>query len=274
MTILIGLIEKVVAKELKSNILFLFQPAEEGLGGAKKILKSGIFDCYNIKEAYALHVNGKLPLGLVSSKPGIFFANTEEFNIYFKGESSHTANPEKGKDAIQAALSFYQMMNNHIIKSFSPKDSVIFHTGKIEGGNVRNAIADKCFLKGTMRSLSDDNHEKLKRLISKVKKAIEETYEVKIELEYPNFYRHVSNDELLFKKLKAVCKKFDYDFKQADTAMTGEDFGYLAQKFSGLLFWLGTSEKNNYDLHSSKFLPSEKAISFGLEIMFLMANSK
>jgi N-acetyldiaminopimelate deacetylase len=97
MTILLGLIEKVSNERIEQNILFLFQPAEEGKGGAKRILDTGTLDKFPIKETYALHVKGDIPVGTVSTKPGIFFANTEEVDIVFTGIGAHVALADRSR---------------------------------------------------------------------------------------------------------------------------------------------------------------------------------
>ncbi len=268
MTILLGLIERVVREELQENILFLFQPAEEGLGGAEKIIQTGILDKFKISEAYALHISGNLPVGTVSSKKGIFFANSQEIDIIFKGKSAHIAYPEKGKDALAAGIDFYHSVLVNIQKNFSIPQTVRCFFGKIAAGTTRNVIASECILEGTFRSFFDNDHEKIKEILEMATEEISIKHQIKPEIKYLSFYKHVSNDAELYAKLKKICKSGKYKFKDAEAVFTGEDYGFFAEKYKGILFWLGANQGEKQDIHSSKFLPDEKAIEVGIEIFF------
>ncbi|NLN85252.1 MAG: N-acetyldiaminopimelate deacetylase, partial [Candidatus Cloacimonetes bacterium] len=102
MTVLLGLIERVVSQALPRNLLFLFQPAEEGEGGAQSVLAEGLIQEYEVEAAFALHVASGLPVGTVSSRAGIFFGIPQEFDVSFIGRSAHAAFPEKGVNALFA----------------------------------------------------------------------------------------------------------------------------------------------------------------------------
>ena len=273
MTILLGLIEKVVREKLEENILFLFQPAEEGKGGAQRIIKTGIFKDYHISEAYALHVTGNLPAGTISSKKGIFFANSQEADILFKGKSAHVAFPENGIDALEAGAEFYNSVNDRIKKNFSVPQTIRCFFGRISAGTARNIIASECRLEGTFRSFFDDDHEKIKEILEMTLEDISQKYQVKSEIKYLSFYKHVFNNAELFTKLKQYCKNLKYKFLEAEAVFTGEDFGFFAEKYKGLLFWLGANQGEKQDLHSSKFLPDEKAIEVGINILFDLLSS-
>ncbi len=269
MTILIGLIEKVVTDNLNENLLFLFQPAEEGKGGAMRILNTGIFDKFDISEAYSLHVNGEMKTGEIASKPGIFFANTQEIEVVFKGRSAHVAFAEKGINALTAGAEFYLEIEKEIMRKFPIRKQVICAFGKMNAGVVMNAVPAECRLEGTFRAFTDKDHEILKALIENIKSQIAKKHGVDAEIIHKSYYKEVSNDEKLFKKLKLKALETQIEFKEAKMVFTGEDFGFFTEKYNGLLFWLGVGKKDsNADLHSPKFLPDEKAINIGVEIFF------
>jgi N-acetyldiaminopimelate deacetylase len=267
MTILIGLIEKIIHANLKENLLFLFQPAEEGMGGATRILCTGILDKFEVSEAYALHVNGGLETGEIASKIGIFFANTQEIEVVFKGRSAHVAFAEKGINALTAGAEFYLQIEEAIKKKFPIGKTVICSFGKMNAGVVMNAVPDECRLEGTFRAFADEDHEALKKLIEQVKTRIAEKHKIKAEIIYKAYYKEVVNNEMLLEKLKEKATELDIDFIEAEKVFTGEDFGFFTEKYKGLLFWLGVGN-NSADLHSPQFLPDEKAIDIGVELFF------
>ena len=269
MTILLGLIEKVVTNNIDENILFLFQPAEEGKGGATRIINTKILDRFDISEAYALHVNGELKTGEIASKPGIFFANTQEIEVVFNGRSAHVAFAEKGINALTAGTEFYLEIEEEIKREFPIGKPVICAFGKMNAGVVMNAIPAECRLEGTFRAFTNEDHEILNALLENVKSKIAKKHDIDTEIIYKAFYKEVINDEKLFEKLKVKASEMQIEFKEAEMVFTGEDFGFFTDKYSGLLFWLGVgNEDDNVDLHSPQFLPNEEAIDVGVNIFF------
>ncbi len=270
MTILLGLIDEVVRKKLKENILFLFQPAEEGMGGAERILKTGILDRFEIDHALALHVTGALPVGSISTKPDIFFANTQEIEMRITGKSAHVAFPEHGRNALAAGAEFYLEIQKIVNSEFDRSDPVVCEFGKMQAGTVMNAIAAECTLEGTMRAFTLENMNRVRNYIEELSLLLSKKYDVQFQQIYKSFYKKVTNDRKLYERLKVVTANSGYEFIEADAVFTGEDFGYFAEKYTGLLFWLGANQGEKQNLHSPHFLPSEESIKVGLELLYKM----
>lgn len=268
MTILIGLIDRVLQEKPDQNLLFLFQPAEEGQGGAERIIKTGIFKRFQIKSAFTLHVNGILPLGTVASRPGIFFANAQEVNVLFKGISAHIAFPEQGRNALEAGVIFYQKFKERLRLEYPEADSVIVEFGKMQAGTVMNAIADDCKLEGTIRTFKEKDLDFLKKLIDVTALQAAEKLDLEYEIQYHCFYKNVKNDAGLVNILKEKLKNLELHYQESDKVFTGEDFGFFTHMYKGLLFWLGTNKGENEDLHSSRFLPSSDVIPVGVNIFW------
>jgi len=263
MTILIGFMDWVLNNKPNHNLLFLFQPAEEGEGGAEAIIKTGIFDNFKIKAAFALHISGAFPTGTVASKSGVLFGIPQEFDIIVKGKSSHVALPHNGKDAFMAACDFYQTMNQLTTKKFHPIQPVVFHIGLVNAGTMRNSLAEECIMKGTTRTLSKENHDKMNQLIINSAQHTARTHDLEIFVKFPNTYDPVINNHDLNEKLKSVCDD-KIKYVETEASMTGEDFGFFTTMYPALLFWLGTD--CHEDLHSASFLPDEKSIDVGIEL--------
>lgn len=266
MTILLGLIDKITSEKIEGNFLFLFQPAEEAGGGANKIIKTGILDKYNISQTFALHINGKYPVGTVATKSGIFFIATKEIDINIFGKSAHVAFYESGINALEIASTIYLKIKEKYSQTrFRGKTLCEF--GKLVAGNVRNSIADKAILQGTIRAEYDQDMEIIENIINET--IDEHKKSAKVELILKNPYKQVINDKTLYEKFKRLIQRLNYNFVEAKTEYTAEDFGYFSQRYPSLLFWLGGDSE--YNLHSNKFLPDEKAIFVGMDIMFHLA---
>jgi N-acetyldiaminopimelate deacetylase len=267
MTILLGLIQKMVSQKAEQNLLFLFQPAEEGKGGAERILKTGIFDTYDVSEAYALHVSGGYKTGEIASRSGTFFANVQGLDVVFKGTSAHVAYSEKGRDALAAGVEFYLELGKEIRKRFPIGKPVICIFGKMNAGPALNAIPSECNLGGSFRAYTEENHTILKKLIETLTSEIALKYGVRAEIHYGAYYKEVVNDKDLFEKLKYKASEMGIECKETERVLVAEDFGFFTDKYRGLLFWLGVGNENSkvdIDLHSPQFLPDEKAIAIGI----------
>lgn len=268
MTILLGLIEKVLATKPDQNLLFLFQPAEEGQGGAERILQTGILENYKISEVFALHVNGHLPVGTISSRKGLFFANTQELKICLKGRSAHVAFPQTSINALAAGARFYLKLKDHLQQKFPDAKRVICEFGKMQAGSVMNAIASDCTFEGTIRAFEKPDMALIKQTIENVLEEIDKEYGTQSEVIYKKFYMAVRNSEHLNNKLQLIADDLRVRFQKSEAVFTGEDFGYFTQKYPGLLFWLGVSKDKLQNLHADDFLPDEKAIPIGIQIFY------
>ncbi|MCK4311453.1 MAG: M20/M25/M40 family metallo-hydrolase, partial [Candidatus Cloacimonetes bacterium] len=217
---------------------------------------------------YALHVKGDIPVGTVSTKPGIFFANTEEIDVLFEGIGAHVALAERGKDALNAGFEFYRLVNEKVRENFEDQKTILCKFGKMTAGTVRNTIAAECKLEGTIRALSEEDHNLLRQIVKESVDEISQKYNIKSEFKNFNYYKALMNNEKLYEKFKGIIGRTNYKFKEADVLMGGEDFGFFAEKYTGLFFWLGANQGEVHDLHSSNFLPDEKAINVGVDVFF------
>ncbi len=272
MTVLLGLIDRLMKEKPDRNYLFLFQPAEEGLGGAERILKTGLLDRFEIAEAYALHVKGGLPVNTVSTREGIFFGIPQEFDVIFRGESAHVAFPQTGRDALAAGVTFYQAMSRMMLERFPATESVVFYVGTMNAGDVRNAVPRECVMKGTTRSLSRENWKEINDLMERVAKSTAEMHDVEYEVVLHSTYDPVVNSGRLYREFLEQLPE-GVQHEGAAVTMTGEDFGFFTTRYDGLLFWLGAGEAAG-DLHSDRFLPDESSIETGIEVMMKMALKK
>lgn len=265
MTILLGLIEQVTTSGIAKNLLFLFQPAEEGKGGAESILREGLIQRFPVRHAFALHVSGRLPVGTVSTRAGIFFAIPQEFDVEFRGKSAHAAFPENGCDALKAGMEFYLRMNA-FADALKATQRVIFNVGVVSGGTVRNVVPDYCRLEGTHRTLNKQVWEALNSQMQQLGQEISTQSGAKFHLDFLCSYDPVVNDPALYAQFQAICAAGNIPFSESPIFMTGEDFGFFTSLYPSLLFWLGAGV-SDYDLHSDKFLPDENCISSGVKVM-------
>jgi N-acetyldiaminopimelate deacetylase len=267
-SILYSFLEEVLKKKQDQNILFLFQPAEEAGGGAMEFYNTGVFDQFQIKNAYALHVTDEYSLGTIASTSGVLFASALEVDIDFIGESAHVAFPREGKNAFIALRNFLDACDKLLSEISEP---LLFGIGKINSGFIRNIAPGTARLEGSIRGLSEQKvnefTQKLKNELEQIKNKTGVDYKFTKGAHYPEL---IVNNELYKKYSKLLANKFI--FKDCGHKMTGEDFGFFSQKWQSFMFWLGTSKGEKYGLHNPKFLPPDEVIVVGKDIFMEIVN--
>lgn len=266
MTIALGIISHFVENPVADHVLFLFQPAEEGPGGAEPMLNSEIAKTWRPDIITALHISPELPVGTVATKPGLLFANTSELFIDLKGKGGHAAYPHTTNDMVVAACSLVSQLQTIVARNVDPLDSAVITVGKITGGTVQNIIAENARLEGTIRTLSVQSMDKVKERIEALVKGLEIGYSCKAKIDYGSMYHQVFNEETLTTEfMEFAAANTDFNVLECNEAMTGEDFGYMVEQIPGFMFWLGVD--SSYGLHHARLTPNESAIHVAVELI-------
>ncbi|MFD2213089.1 N-acetyldiaminopimelate deacetylase [Metabacillus endolithicus] len=266
MTIAIGILMHFIENPISDSVLFLFQPAEEGPGGAEPMLNSEIAQEWRPDIITALHISPELPVGTIATKPGLLFANTSELFIDLKGKGGHAAYPHTTNDMVVAACSLVTQLQSIVARNVDPLDSAVITIGKITGGTVQNIIAENARLEGTIRTLSVESMDRVKERIEAIVKGTEIGYSCQAKIDYGSMYHQVFNDEALTTEfMDYISKNTSYHVNECSEAMTGEDFGYMVDQVSGFMFWLGVN--SSYGLHHAKLQPDEAAIDVAVNVM-------
>ncbi|WP_033540909.1 N-acetyldiaminopimelate deacetylase [Planococcus sp. CAU13] len=259
----IGLLHKLVNKPVKQDVLVIFQPAEEGPGGAlpfREWLKTERPDFWPDK-IFAMHIAPELPVGTVSTKPGLLFANTSELFIDLHGKGGHAAFPHLTEDMAVAGASLLMQLQTIVSRSINPMDSAVLTVGKFTAGTVQNIIAENARLEGTIRTLNNLSMLKMKQRIEAICKAVETGYNCRISIDYGASYKEVDNDGQLAEEFLDFAASADgITAVRADAAMTGEDFGYFTEQIPGMMFWAGVDSE--FGLHHAKLDPDEEVLEF------------
>jgi N-acetyldiaminopimelate deacetylase len=268
-SILYSFLIDVLEKNPDQNILFLFQPAEEAGGGAMEFYNTGVFEKFNIKNAFALHVTDEYPLGTIASTQGVLFASALEIDFEFIGESAHVAFPGEGKNAFNVLRRFLDEADK---LQYKYADKILFGLGKFNSGTVRNISPGYAKIEGSIRGLSSNLIFEFLSNVEEILKKIERKTGVSYKIKKGAHYPEVIVDPVLYKKLQPSLMK-EYKFLDCGHKMTGEDFGFFSQKWTSFMFWLGTSKGERYGLHNPKFLPPDEVIVVGKNIFVKLLNS-
>lgn len=263
MTVALGMLEQLVEHPVNNDVVILFQPAEEGPGGAQPLLAWLEKERPDLlpDELFALHIAPELPVGTVATKPGLLFANTSELFIDLHGKGGHAAYPHQTRDMAVAAAALLMQLQTVVSRNVDPMDSAVLTVGKMSAGTVQNIIAERARLEGTIRTLTPESMESVKKRVESLCRSIEVGYECQVSIDYGANYRQVDNDEQLAESFLRYAQDVpDIQAVRSKAAMTGEDFGYFTERLPALMFWAGAG--SDYGLHHSKLMPDERILTF------------
>lgn len=268
MTMLLGLASYLAAcPKPGKTIILIFQPAEEGPGGAEVILKEGLLEHYRIKEIYGIHLYPGLPEGTIGLCKGPCFARSGEFDIKIEGVSAHAGLPHQGRDALLAGAALASELQSIGGRFLDPLEAYVLNIGTFNSGEARNIVAHAASLTGTIRSYSQASHEVIKTKIREMASGVGLSYSVKTEVIIRDSYPEVNNDPALVDKL---IKSFQHtQYEMVKPLMLSEDFAYYQIEIPGVFMLLGTGNEAKgftHALHSEKFDFNEAVLGKGIEV--------
>lgn len=251
--------------ELENDVVLIFQPAEEGPGGAQLLVDAGLFEKHPVRCIIGCHIFPQVPQGKVACRKGAMMARNGEVDVHIYGESAHGAQPQLGHDAVLAAGAVITGLHTILSRNVSPLDSGVLTFGAIHGGEACNIIAKEVKLEGTMRAFSDEAYETMTKRVQEVASGIAAGYGCKGEAVFRHMYRVVDNDPKLVELLQEVAGDA---YEETPPYMLAEDFSLYLQKVPGMFFFLGSgNEEKGYihSLHSAQFQFDEEILALGVE---------
>jgi amidohydrolase len=267
MTIALGIIRYLVHNQvkLKRDLIVVFQPAEEGPGGAEVIVESGILKQLNVKDIFGYHVFPEVDENRFSSRPGPLMAHTGEFDIDIHTVGAHGAMPHLGVDAAVLAAELLLQIQTIVSRSINPIDPAVITIGRLEIGQKRNVIADHARLEGTVRAFKDEAFYGIRDKLHKYAEMYKDD-QVSVNVEFRDMYREVNNDDSLLRCFVDSVGIEIYD--ESPMQMIAEDFSFYQKEFPGIFVFLGirNEEKGKvFPLHSPRFDFDEYALLNGIE---------
>lgn len=249
--------------KLKGTVRLIFQPDEELLGGAERLIEKGAMK--NVSAVFGLHVRPELPKNHVQVKYGKSYAAADVFEIDVIGKSAHGAEPHKGIDALLIASHIVIALQTVVSRNLAPTESAVLSVCTFNAGTVCNQIAGKATFGGIMRSLGKDTRMKLKDLLISTAKGIAESMGAECEVRIRESYPGITNENEMTAFLKSCAEDIlgEENVSVAEAPlMTSEDFGFYLDEAPGSFYHVGC--ECDYPLHSDRFMPDESAIMTGM----------
>lgn len=274
MAMLLGAAHKILSSAQKPNhsIKLVFQPEEEGDGGALNMINEGVLSDPEVCAAAALHVWPSADVGTVLVKKGAFMASPNDFEIIIRGRGGHGAAPDKNDDVILCACSVVQNLQSIVSRMTNPAEPLVVSIGSINGGNTHNVMPSSCCIKGTFRTLSKDMQVKTAGFIKQITDGVCSSYgtdaQVNINFSFPPaFNDEILADDFLFYSKASSLADIVY---MKDPQMTGEDFAYFSERVPGFMLLLGCGNKDKgivSPLHSPTFNIDESCLDIGASLL-------
>ena len=250
---------------LAINVVLLFQPAEEGKGGAFKMLDGGALWNPNVDRIYGMHLWPDVPKGKIGVRWGPMMAESCAFDLIVRGVSTHASSPQYGVDAVVSAALLITMLQTAITRNVDPHSGAVLTIGKIEGGDARNIIANKVVMNATMRMFSRKTYDLLMERMRVMAEGIAVATGASFEINELMHYANVDNPRYLVEDLYNYVDMSDIVI--TEPAMAAEDFSGYQEKVPGLFMFLGIGGgKNTTRLHHNHFDFDEDALLYGVEV--------
>lgn len=283
-TILIGVARRLAAETVrKNNVLFVFQPAEEGGAGGDLMVKDGCLNGTLLgKKAdmmFGLHGWTTLKIGTVATKVGAMMASTDEFYIEMIGQGGHAAAPETTRDPIVAIASLITSLQQISSRNTDPFDNIVVTIGQVHGGTANNIIPMSAMVHGTIRTMNPETRIMAKKRLEQVAHGVAAAHDVEAKVTINEGYPVVINHPDAVARFMAVAPSIvgsENCSDQAIPTMGGEDFAYYASECPCCFYQLGLIPEGKDSVpsvHTPHFDFNDDAIEIGVNVMTALALS-
>ncbi len=260
---------------LCGTVVLIFQPAEEGPGGAAPMIEQGVLDQPKVEAIAMLHVDARLEAGSIGITPGPVNASADEFYLTVRGKGGHGAYPHTAVDAVPAAAAMILGVQNIAAREIDPLASVVVTIGTIAGGYRNNVIADVVEMSGTLRAFDPNVRDGLDARLRRIVDGVAEAYNVRAELRVLRGYPPVVNDEALAESFATYVREHTaVHVERMMPTMGAEDFAYFAQRVRGVQIRLGIRSERagaTHSGHSPEFRIDEDALPVGVATLVAFA---
>ena len=259
-------------EQIEGNIKFLFQPAEEGPGGALPMIEAGVLESPHVDAAVMIHVLPLLPAGVIGWRPGPIQASCDDFDVYVIGRGGHAASPQLGVDTIPIIAEIVSALQRVASREVDPLESVVLSIGTIQGGYRRNIIADRSLIEGTIRCFNETLRASMPSRIERIVKGICDAHGAQYKIDHLPGYPAVVNDARLSRLVAEIARSASDVGEVVELPfprMGAEDFAYIAQAVPGCMLRLGVASPSDKDpamLHSPEFRIDERALRSGVAV--------
>lgn len=258
--------------DFSGTVKIIFQPAEEGPGGAKPMIAAGVLENPKVDAMIGLHLWNNLPLGTVGVRSGALMAATEYFHCKIIGRGGHGALPHQTIDSILVGAQVVNTIHSIVSRNISPLESAVISIGEFHAGSATNIIPDSAKISGTVRFFSPEVGAKLLTRLEEAIAGVCQAHGASYEFDYTKLYPPVINDPAIADLVRSVAENVietPTGIVPECQTMGGEDMSFFLEAVSGCYFFLGSANPDKglaYPHHHPRFNFDEQALGAGVEI--------
>jgi amidohydrolase len=255
---------------LAGNVLFMFQPGEEGYHGARVMIEEGVLDgAAPPTGAFALHVAHRHAAGVISTRGGPAMASGDTIQVVVRGKGGHASAPHDCLDPIPIACEIVQAFQTLVTRQVNVFDPAVLTIAKIEAGSTRNVIPETATLLGTVRTISEATREQMLEGVRRVAEGVAAAHGAEVDVEITRGYPVTVNDVDFAGFVLATARELlgpDQVREMGHPIMGSEDFSYVLQRVPGAMVNIGTRPESGpaYPNHSNRMLVNEAALAAGI----------
>ncbi|MCF1473390.1 amidohydrolase [Agrobacterium vitis] len=275
-TILLGAARYLAeTRDFAGTVTFIFQPAEEGLGGARAMISDGLFKDFPVDEIYGLHNSSYSPPNHLKVSPGTILAGADFFDITLRGKGAHAAHPDLGRDPIPAIGELIQALQTIVSRNVPPTDPAVLSITRIEGGSAYNVIPETASIAGTVRAFSDEVRQTIRSRITEISNHIAAAYGLTATVDIRDIFSVLTNDDAAVQAVATVAREVLGDARvstQPYRTMGSEDFADLLKHAPGAFFTLGHS--GTVPAHNPGFIVDDAILPVGATLFSRLVESR
>jgi amidohydrolase len=262
-------------RNFAGTVVFIFQPAEEGLGGARAMLADRLFERFPCDEIYGLHNAPDAALGAIGINPGVTMAGADFFDIRISGCGSHGAAPQMARDPIIVATALVQALQTIVSRNTEPTQPAVLSVTQIHAGSAYNVIPSEAIVSGTIRMFSQETRDLTALRMREISAGIAAAFGVDIEVDIRAIFNVLENDESLSMALVDIASDIVGDDNVAVgqvKRMVSEDFADMLRAIPGSYFTLGHG--SGIALHNPGFLFDDAVLPIGASMLARIAERR
>ncbi|MDA8383896.1 MAG: amidohydrolase, partial [Betaproteobacteria bacterium] len=251
----------------EGTVYLIFQPAEEGEGGARRMMAQGLFEQFPMQAVFGLHNWPALPVGQFGVMPGPVMAAADQFDIRVRGQGAHAAMPHQGTDAIVAASALVQSLQTIASRTLDPLDAAVISVTRFQAGGAYNVIPEEALLAGTVRTFRPAVQQTVVAAIARLCEGIGKSFGVNATLDYQEGYPSVVNSPAETQTCRAVAasvvgeRNVRSDLRPS---MGAEDFAFMLQAKPGCYVVLGSGQGDaDAMLHNPRYDFNDEILPIG-----------
>ncbi len=278
-TMLLGAAKYLAAtRNFDGTVNFIFQPAEEGLGGAKAMIDDGLFKRFPCEAVFGMHNRPGMPLGRFAVKAGPMMAGGAFFDIDIEGRGAHGARPESGVDPVLAASHVIAALQSIVARNVRPVDTAVLSVTQVHGGDAYNVIPQKVRLSGTVRAFSNEVMDLVGRNMARVAEGVAAGFGAKAKTDFRVIFPPTINNPAEAEFAAGICAQLvgaENVNRNPPLIMASEDFAFMLNEVPGCYINIGNGDgEGACEVHNPSYDFNDRALPLGASFFAKLVESR